>query len=188
MKIAITGHTKGIGKACAELYEREGHEIIGLSRSNGFDISNVNMCAMKIVPCDMFINNAYLGTYQSQLFEIICNQWRSQYKTIVNIGSRAKYDHNRTGSIYPKTKFHYTYTEYVAYNQGADNKKVRVININPGWVDTDMANLNLAPDSTKPPADKMMTAEYIADMVKWCTDMPHDVEIFDLSLWKTTTD
>ena len=51
-----------------------------------------------------------------------------------------------------------------------------------------MANLNLAPDSTKPPADKMMTAEYIADMVKWCTDMPHDIEIFDLSLWKTTTD
>ncbi len=189
MKIAITGHTKGIGKACAELYEREGHEIIGLSRSNGFDISNVNMCAMKIVPCDMFINNAYLGTYQSQLFEIICNQWRSQYKTIVNIGSRAKYDHNRTGSIYSQDKVHLHRTsEYVAYNQGADNKKVRVININPGWVDTDMANLNLAPDSTKPPADKMMTAEYIADMVKWCTDMPYDVEIFDLSLWKTTTD
>ena len=189
MKIAITGHSKGIGKACADLFESEGHEIIGLSRSSGFDIKQVNMCAMKIVPCDMFINNAYLGTSQSQLFEIVCNHWRGEYKTIVNIGSRSQYDHNRSGSMYSADKVHLKRTaEYVAFKEGIENKKVRVINVNPGWVDTDMANLNLNPTSFKPPQDKMMSAEYIADMVKWCTDMPHDTEIFDLSLWKTTTD
>ena len=189
MKIAITGHSKGIGKACADLFESEGHEIIGLSRSSGFDIQQVNMCAMKIIPCDMFINNAYLGTSQSQLFEIVCNHWRGEYKTIVNIGSRSQYDHNRSGSMYSADKVHLKRTaEYVAFKEGIENKKVRVINVNPGWVDTDMANLNLNPTSFKPPQDKMMSAEYIADMVKWCTDMPHDTEIFDLSLWKTTTD
>ena len=40
------------------------------------------MCAMKIVPCDVFINNAYLGTYQSQLFEIVCKQWKDNIKQL----------------------------------------------------------------------------------------------------------
>ena len=35
MKIAITGHTKGIGKAIADLYPN----VIGFSRSKGYDIS-----------------------------------------------------------------------------------------------------------------------------------------------------
>jgi short-subunit dehydrogenase len=37
MKIAITGHTKGIGKAIAGLYYTD--EVVGFSRSNGYDIS-----------------------------------------------------------------------------------------------------------------------------------------------------
>ena len=38
MKIAITGHTKGIGKAIADLYPN----VIGFSRSNGYDISKLD--------------------------------------------------------------------------------------------------------------------------------------------------
>jgi nucleoside-diphosphate-sugar epimerase len=38
MKIAITGHTAGIGKALAEIYANKGHEIVGLSRRNGYNI------------------------------------------------------------------------------------------------------------------------------------------------------
>ena len=38
MKIAITGHTKGIGKACFDLFNTD-NNCIGFSRSNGFDIS-----------------------------------------------------------------------------------------------------------------------------------------------------
>lgn len=39
MKIAITGHTAGIGQALAKAYE--GHEIIGLSKRDGNNIRNV---------------------------------------------------------------------------------------------------------------------------------------------------
>ena len=35
-KIAIIGHTKGIGKAIADISKCE---VIGLSRSNGYDLS-----------------------------------------------------------------------------------------------------------------------------------------------------
>ena len=37
MKISITGHSKGIGKACFDLLSKE-HNVVGFSRSNGFNI------------------------------------------------------------------------------------------------------------------------------------------------------
>ena len=37
-KIAIIGHTKGIGRAIADLYKSKNYEVIGLSRSNGYDL------------------------------------------------------------------------------------------------------------------------------------------------------
>ena len=38
MRIAITGHRKGIGKAFAEQLSARGHEIVGISRSDGENI------------------------------------------------------------------------------------------------------------------------------------------------------
>ena len=38
MKIAITGHKKGIGKAFADQLSARGHEIVGISRSDGENI------------------------------------------------------------------------------------------------------------------------------------------------------
>ena len=75
MKIAITGHTKGIGKACADLLGKE-HEIVGLSRKNGFNIEQTNMCAMKIVPCDVFINNAHQPFEQTRLLMDVFERWK----------------------------------------------------------------------------------------------------------------
>ena len=36
--IAITGTTRGIGKAISDLLQEEGHNVISLSRSTGFDL------------------------------------------------------------------------------------------------------------------------------------------------------
>ena len=189
MKIAITGHTKGIGKACADLLGQE-HEIVGLSRKNGFDIQQTNKCAMKIVPCDVFINNAYQSTYQSQLFEVVFKHWKDKPKTIINLGSRASYEHNFSGSIYSSDKRHLEHAvEHIAYGQqGGFNKQCRVMNLKPGYVNTDMAALNLSSEgmSNKPPAEEMLTAEHMAELVKWMLDTPQKFEIFDLSIWNTT--
>ena len=38
MKIAITGHSAGIGQALSKVYESKGHEVVGLSRRNGNNI------------------------------------------------------------------------------------------------------------------------------------------------------
>jgi NADP-dependent 3-hydroxy acid dehydrogenase YdfG len=67
MKIAITGHTAGIGQALAQIYSQLGHDIIGLSRREGNNIRNIPKIADQIEPCDMFVNNAQAGYAQTEL-------------------------------------------------------------------------------------------------------------------------
>ena len=49
MKIAITGHTAGIGRSLATSYHSRGHEIVGLSKRNGDNIRNIIKIAQKIL-------------------------------------------------------------------------------------------------------------------------------------------
>ena len=58
MKIAITGHTSGIGQALAKIYADQGHEIVGLSKRNGYDIRHTLKIADLIDSCYLFVNNA----------------------------------------------------------------------------------------------------------------------------------
>ena len=42
MKVAITGHTKGLGASLKKVFEETGHSVIGFSKSTGYDISDSN--------------------------------------------------------------------------------------------------------------------------------------------------
>lgn len=85
MIIAITGHTRGIGKAIAD--NLKGNTIIGLSRSNGYEISDTQRILEAGKDADIFINNAYDGFYQRDLLEAFYNEWKDTNKTIISIGS-----------------------------------------------------------------------------------------------------
>lgn len=87
MKIAITGHTAGIGKALAEQYQKRGHEIIGLSKREGHNIRNIPKIADHIEPCDMFINNAQAGFAQTELLFEMATRWQGTNKHIMIISS-----------------------------------------------------------------------------------------------------
>jgi len=62
-KIAITGHTKGIGLALANYYTDLGIEVVGFSRTNGYDISK-GVDQERIInesqDCDLFIQQCLL--------------------------------------------------------------------------------------------------------------------------------
>jgi len=98
MKISITGHSRGIGKSLHDMYVADGHEVIGFSRSNGYDITDPNVCSQIVqesLDCDLFVNNAYeldLTTKQSsqnQLLQLFLDAWADTNKYIISIGSIA---------------------------------------------------------------------------------------------------
>ena len=90
MKIAITGHKHGIGKAFAEQLALKGHEIVGLSRSDGENIRRVEHTANLIDPCDLFINNAQTMFAQTELLYAVWKRWHTlaNRKWIWNISTQ----------------------------------------------------------------------------------------------------
>ena len=88
MKIAITGHTAGIGKA---IYEKLSPNCLGFSRTNGYDISKKED-RLKIIDqsadCDVLINNAHSDDFsQTELLLDTWLKWNHLDKKIINIGS-----------------------------------------------------------------------------------------------------
>jgi nucleoside-diphosphate-sugar epimerase len=87
MKIAITGHTAGIGQAFAKTLQSRGHEILGISRRMGENISRIERTANLIESCDMFINNAQTQYAQTELLYAVWQKWQGQEKYIWNIST-----------------------------------------------------------------------------------------------------
>lgn len=84
MKIYITGHTSGLGLALYKWLPLSGHEVAGLSRTNGYDLN-------KFLPVyddfDVYINNAYVGFKQVELLYALFEKNQHRKCQIVNIGS-----------------------------------------------------------------------------------------------------
>lgn len=112
MKVAVTGHTKGIGLSLFEYFQQDGNTCLGFSRTNGYNISDKDN-RTKIVEessnCDIFVNNAYSNFDDSQLYllQSIYNKWAGQDKLIINISSRITdwpVDLNEGPAAYYETK------------------------------------------------------------------------------------
>ena len=89
MKIAITGHTAGIGKAFTKILESRGHKIMGISRRTGDNIRRIEHTANLIEPCDMFINNAQTQYAQTELLYAVWQRWQGkEEKYIWNISTQ----------------------------------------------------------------------------------------------------
>ena len=76
MKIAITGHKRGIGQEFAKQLRQKGHVICGISRSDGENIRRVAHTASLIEPCDLFINNAISFYAQTELLFEVWHRWQ----------------------------------------------------------------------------------------------------------------
>lgn len=89
MKYAITGHTKNIGLC---LFNRLSPNVMGFSKSNGFDIQNQHHRTAILEQsknCDVFINNACAGFGQTQLLISLAELWSNEpSKHIINVGSK----------------------------------------------------------------------------------------------------
>lgn len=75
-KIVITGHTRGLGKAIYDKFtEISCREIIGMSRSNGYDLdADFDKIVKEATGAELFINNAYRDGQQLKLFHALKNK------------------------------------------------------------------------------------------------------------------
>jgi len=87
-KIAIIGHTRGIGRAIADLYKEKGYHVIGMSRSNGYDITvDQEKIVDVIVDCELVVINAHADRAQLQLLKNIYGRYHDVPKKVAVITS-----------------------------------------------------------------------------------------------------
>mgnify|MGYP001169423071 CR=1 FL=1 len=181
MKIAITGHSKGIGQACYDILEKD-HDVLGFSRSNGYDISKTRLIddiVNQSIDCDVFINNAYSSIAQVDILNRLWHYWRrDKSKTIVNISSLSKYpglSGNQSGySAHKAALSHQAFTLMFK-----TDRKCRMINVNPGYVDTTMISKIPGIENKN-----KITAEECANSIVWAINQPQHIEIGELSIWR----
>lgn len=137
LKVAITGHTRGLGAALFERFSVN-DMVSGLSRSNGCDIRHISKICDAVKDADIFINNAYDRYSQVDLLYAVYDMWKDQDKKIINIGSLASVgirDSIKHYSIHKKALHHAH--EQVAY-QG-NSCKSYIFNI--GYIEDKAADV-----------------------------------------------
>ena len=138
MKIAITGHTGLVGKALVYECAKQHIEVLGFSRSNGYDITSPESVGNLITDakeCDIFVNNAYTNSYhQVDLLYRLYDAWKTKLKTIINIGTTASgyYEHEEPW-VYGTHKS--ALDDACRRMQSEHNKHpLKVINIKPYYI------------------------------------------------------
>ena len=184
-KIAITGHTRGIGLALTERLDQDNYEVRGYSKSNGFNILRPNGVIKDIIDwdADVFVNNAYAPEAQSRLLYKIYEQWVDKPKLIINMGATssdsinnfAQLGYNPDWTPYVSDKARLDWASLQLSNQFQPGK-CRVTMIKPGFVDTDStAWLKGLVE------DYMMTADSVAEMIEWVIELGDEVQMRTLS-------
>ncbi|MBR20282.1 MAG: hypothetical protein CMA64_09105 [Euryarchaeota archaeon] len=132
MKIAITGHTSGLGKACFDYYNNiPTIKVKGFSRTSGFDITDPTsiITHMSNFQYDVFINNAYDGFAQVNLLYELIKVFKGR---IVNISSNSSDGIKNKVWPYSVHKSALDKASQQLFHNGYN-----VSNIKFGWLNTD---------------------------------------------------
>jgi|GEM_PF-1223590 len=175
-KIAITGHTSGIGQGLFKAFENLNHDVIGYSRLNGYNlaepgtITNI-ISSIRDLNCDTLIINAYYGYSQIELLYSAANLWKNDPdKTIITISSNSGDGIKNFSHPYA---IHKSALDKAA-EQLANFHAARIINIRPGFVDTPMvATITNYPK---------MSIERVVEVVIWAWSMPRDCVLKNITV------
>ena len=187
-KIAITGHTRGIGRELWTRLESRGFELKGFSQSTGYNLQRVSTCkkvVQEIVDwgADTFVNNAYVPDNQVRLLYLMYEHWENKPRQIINLSatssdsitnfSQMGYNANWTPYVSDKARLDWASLQLAnMFKQG----KCRVSLVKPGFVDTDSTAM------FKDFADEfMMTADSVSEQLEWLIDQPNHVQVRNLS-------
>lgn len=164
MKIAITGHTAGIGQALANEYRLAGNEVVGLSKREGNNIRNTPKICDQIEPCDVFVNNAQAGYAQTELLFEMAQRWTGTKKHIIVISTMMTQDPTSVLSGLDMDQYR---IQKVALEQAVQQIRhrrldIKITIVRPG-------NIATSPDKTVPP---------VADVNNWARTL---LDLFDMA-------
>lgn len=177
-KVAITGHTKGIGKGLYEYFTENGYEVHGFSRTNGYDLNEhetLRRIINETLDFDIFINNAFnnLGGFaQTELLRDLFPHWKNKKGWIINISSVASdFIAGREDlSPYPVTKIALdSYVKQLSWRL----PRVNLLLIRPGRVDTQLIQSI---------SGKKLRVDDIVNTVDWVLSQPDDVHISEITI------
>ena len=178
-KIAIIGHTRGIGKAIADLYNKKGFEVLGLSRSNGFDIiQDQEKIIESIEGSDLVVLNAHADRGQLNLLKRIYGLYAFDKMKVAVITSTSGLEEEPDyGQFEIWDKFKYVQyceikKELIGYitelQEELISKPLSVYDICPDVVDTEMTK-GLWEHLPK------LTAQEVAEAVRYCFESTYNI-------------
>jgi short-subunit dehydrogenase len=174
-KIAIIGHTRGIGKAIADLYQKKNYTVVGLSSSNGYDLQCSQVEIMEqLDDCQLIVLNAYVGRGQMTLLKRIYGKFVFEDKKVAVITSTSGTPMGEDEELLDPEYAEYCKNkkiliEYIEQlQQELLNKPLSVYDICPDVVDTDMTK-GLWEDLPK------LRANEVADAVRYCFESTFNV-------------
>jgi hypothetical protein len=174
--IAITGHSAGIGQALANIYHQKGHNIIGLSRRDGYNIKSIPKIIDKVKDCDIFINNAQAGFAQTELLFALYREWQGKAnKLIINISTMMT---SEPLSPLPGLDMTEYYVQKIALEEAIKQLRYyrnwpKLCLVKPGAVATQPNQT-----SPRPYADVDIWAQKLVELL----DCGQDLEIVEISL------
>lgn len=171
MRIAITGHTRGIGLSIFKKLTDEGHDVYGFSKSCGQDIVNTAFLIELIKSCDVFINNAHYSFYQVILLQQLFELWKDTPKLIINIGSNSPDCSPAFDNLYSTEK---SALDHASMRLSKSNSLCRVTNIRLGYVDTS----RVSHIKNKPKIDP----NNVAEIISWVISQPSSLLIRDMTI------
>jgi short-subunit dehydrogenase len=176
MKVAITGHTNGIGLGLYNYFIDQGHEVLGFSRSNGYTMPDANERILEqIIDCDMFINNSEPIESQTYFLKQLWPLWWDKEKTMFIIGSVLARIPNKHEEFYIsqiQKKMLDLETRKVSFDMRPERKLI-ITAIHPSYVKTNLHSEYGVPDA---PDEVTLSVQEVVDVVDMTLKSPVVIE------------
>ena len=178
MKIAVTGHTSGIGQGLYEYFKSQGHEVLGFSKNNGYVLpESTDRVLTEILDCDIFVNNSLPVQSQIDLLEKLWEHWKNTDKKIIVIGSLATQVpvvlHEMKDYQQGKKELDLVCNR-LRYSDFSQKILCSLIAIHPGFVDTNIFLEVGAP--VRPPTDQLLSVSQVVDVVDYVLNSPVEID------------
>ncbi len=175
LRIFITGHTRGIGKAIFDLYKGKNFLCYGVSKTTGLDIDKYcDTIVEQMANFQYIVLNAYEKDSQLRMLKMIVERYQDEPKKIAVItstsGTRAGLDStlkHQEYNWYCKNKK--SLIEYIEkIQQDLYEKPIQIFDVCPDTVKTDMSE-GLWEEYPK------LQAQEVAECVDMCFTKPYNI-------------